>query len=70
LGGVVLGLLRALTLNLALIAGLVLIAVGALGTLSILTKYPDVLVDLLILSVSIAMVILGVYIISVVLEEV
>jgi hypothetical protein len=45
-------------------------AVGALGTLSILTKYPEVLVDMLILAVSVALLILGVYIIAVVLEEV
>jgi hypothetical protein len=55
---------------LALIAGLVLLAVGALGTLAILTKYPEVLVDLLILAVSVALLMLGVYIIAVVLEEV
>jgi len=70
LGGVVVGLLRSLTLTLALIAGLVLMAVGALGTLSILTKHPEVLVDLLILTVSVGLVVLGVYVIVAVLEEV
>ena len=70
MGGVVVGLLRSLTLTLALIAGLVLMAVGALGTLSILTKHPEVLVDLLILTVSVGLVVLGVYVIVAVLEEV
>jgi hypothetical protein len=51
-------------------AGLVLMAVGALGTLYILTKYPEVIVDLLILAVSVALVMLGVYMVAVALEEV
>jgi len=70
LGEVVVRLLRALTLSLALMAGLVLMAVGALGTLYILTKYPEVIVDLLIVAVSVALVMLGVYMVAVALEEV
>lgn len=70
MGEVVVRLLRALTLSLALMAGLVLMAVGALGTLYILTKYPEVIVDLLILAVSVALVMLGVYMVAVALEEV
>ena len=70
MGEVVVRLLRALTLSLALMAGLVLMAVGALGTLYILTKYPEVIVDLLIVAVSVALVMLGVYMVAVALEEV
>jgi hypothetical protein len=63
-------LLRLLALGLALMASLTLIGVGGLGIIYVLTKYPEVVKDLLILVVSVGLVALGAYVMAIVLEEV
>jgi sulfite exporter TauE/SafE len=63
---VLVGVLRVLFLT----VGLVLAAIGSLGVVYVLLKYTEAIRDFLILAISILLIIMGVYIVSVASEEV
>jgi hypothetical protein len=60
------GVLRVLFLT----VGLVLAAVGSLGVVYVLLKYPEAIRDFLILAISILFIVMGAYIVSVATEEI
>jgi sulfite exporter TauE/SafE len=60
------GVLRVLFLT----VGLVLVTIGSLGVVYVLLKYPEAIRDFLILAISILLIMMGVYIVSVATEEI
>ncbi len=60
------GVLRVL----ALTVGLALAAIGSLGVVYVLLKYPEAMRDFLLLAISIMLIMMGAYIVSVATEEI
>jgi sulfite exporter TauE/SafE len=60
------GVLRVLFLT----VGLVLAAIGSLGVVYVVLKHPEAFRDFLVLAISILLIMMGVYIVSVASEEI